>query len=147
MDKGFELIYEKFTKDMQESGIFVAPSSKNRWGKERSFLYDVRVGLHKRLGYSMPSSDGATCVINFRGDRSTKETKEKNDYELTLPGHIERSAISLRAMADGVRLITTLDFWAYNNGKLVFTDEPSDSKNAIRKHFVLNKNLIEKEEE
>ncbi len=146
MDKGFKLIYEKFTRNMQESGVFIAPPSENRW-RGHSFFYDVRVGLYTHLNLdSMPTSDETTCIINFKGDRSTKKEKKKNDYELILPGYIERSAASLRAMADGVRLITTLDFWAHNNGELVFTYNDSDSKYAIQKRFLLNKDLIEKVE-
>jgi len=159
MDEGFCDILDKFTKDMQKSGVFVAPPMKNSW-EDPSFNYAVRVGLHRYLssdipnhgyvyekgevlpnneGYLMSDLEGTTCLIGFMGDRSTEQERKNNDYLLTLPGHIENSATSLQGMVDGVRLLNTLDSWGYSNGILIKTKIGlEDSRRAISKKFRLN---------
>jgi len=147
MNEGFEKIFTKFKRNMEYSGIFLLEPRDGRWDSP-SFQYSVQAGVYKPV---IPESElekpyffhsHATCFVEFRGDRSTEETREREDYEMTLPGRIDGRASSLQAMTDGVRLLTTLESWAYNHGKLKETFDSSSANLAIVKRFVLNKDLL-----
>ena len=162
IDQGFQKIFERFSRDMQKAGIFVPDLKENLW-EEPSFFYQVPVGLYRYLssevrrgssvdreGNVLRDNEGnlnierAVCTIMFQGDRSTERTKRAKKYELILPGYIDNSATSLLAMSDGVRLLTSLDYWASTHGKLIRMEKSEGSNYGILKQFVLNQNLFRK---
>lgn len=159
MDNESQLIFDKFSQDMQESGVFVTQPRDNKWN-EPGFRYEIKVGLYRHLKPEVSplsaihqrgeilrnngeylNSDEVTCWIDFRRDQ-IERGRLKKDCELRLPGHIDNPSTSLKAMVDGVRLLTTLESWAYNNGKLINNYNPWESNNAIGKHYVLDKEKI-----
>jgi len=152
-DEKLREIIGVFRKDMQRGGIFVGQEIKDASWDDLSFRYYVRAGTQRYLpedkNHAPIDWEKERKLIDnegFLGDTSTLRLDFRTEsymeggraYKVIIPGEIETSSTSLIAMVDGVRLLTSIERWAYLNAKLENAKQSRETHFGIDKLFKLD---------
>jgi hypothetical protein len=107
MKKSLEAVVVKFKKDMAQQGI---NTESDTFG-ENFYQTDIKMNLPQ--------------VYSSLAFRSGKDEDGQGVYAIIL-GRLTNGVKSVRDMAEGMRIISELDFWMKENGKVVQSGLPDN---------------------